>query len=126
MIYPIGEKPILQEPYFSFYSIFKEQPWEVMIAIGYSFRDELINTAIVERLNEGLAKKPRVKLIVVNPTAQDVIKNLGQVITPLDQSVIRIDAPLEDNEDLFEMISCALDCSGWNDYQERRSVTGKR
>jgi hypothetical protein len=73
MIYPTGDKPILHYPYFDFYNIFKIQKWEQLVAIGYSFRDEPINIAILENLQ----REENNKLIVVNPNPEEVLKNLG-------------------------------------------------
>jgi len=115
MIYPVGEKPILQDPYFSFYSIFKEQPWQVLIAIGYSFRDEPVNTAILERLNS--RPPPKAKLIVVNPQAEDVIANLGPLTPKLNERVIRISESFRDDIPLFEKIKTAIGASDWTDFK---------
>lgn len=120
MIYPVGEKPILREPYYSFYSIFKEQPWNVLIAIGYSFRDGPVNTAILERLET--RPPPRTKLIVVNPDPEEVIRNLGALPSKIDQKIIRIKEPFGDSESLFKKIYIAIGSSDWNDYKKHMRV----
>ncbi len=124
MIYPVGEKPILREPYYSFYSIFKEQPWSVLVAIGYSFRDEPVNLAILERLRA--MDKPKPKLIVINPEAEKVVENLGLSDKELRQRIIRINMPfeLENIDDLVENIKMALKVDSWNRYKERALKEG--
>jgi len=118
MIYPVGEKPILQEPYYSFYSIFKEQPWSALVTIGYSFRDEPINIAILERLE--VPPPPKIKLIVVNPDAEKVIGNLGSKVSELNQRIIRISEPFQDDEKLFGKIRMAIESRDWNQFKRAR------
>jgi hypothetical protein len=63
MIYPTREKDILNYRFFPFFSIFKSISWTKLLVIGYSFRDELINTAIIENMQ--LYDKSQ--LIILNP-----------------------------------------------------------
>jgi len=70
MIYPTKEKPILRKPYYDFFKAFKEQVWNVLVVIGYSFRDEPVNTILLEQLQS--ATNPHV--FVVNPHAADIVK----------------------------------------------------
>lgn len=72
MIYPTKEKDILVQPYFTFFSAFKRIRWSKLLVIGYSFRDEPINTAILENMQD----IDNSQLIVINPKADDVIENL--------------------------------------------------
>ena len=44
MIYPTKEKPLMREPFYDFFSSFKQQGWDILVVIGYSFRDEPVNT----------------------------------------------------------------------------------
>jgi hypothetical protein len=115
MIYPVGEKPILKEPYYSFYSIFKEQPWSILIVIGHSFRDEPVNIAILERL----VGAPASKLIVIDPEADSVIRNLQPPSKEVDQRVIRIPQPFENDARLFRRIKIAIRSSSYNDFKRR-------
>lgn len=71
MIYPTKEKPILRKPYYDFFKAFKEQIWNTLVVIGYSFRDEPVNSVLLEQLES--ATNPHV--FVVNPHASAVVKN---------------------------------------------------
>jgi hypothetical protein len=86
IIYPTGEKPILKNPYSIFYDIFKHQEWRRMVARGYSFRDDPVNLAILENLE----KVKDSILIVVDPQAESVIKNLGPLSQIYNERIIRI------------------------------------
>lgn len=72
MIYPTREKDILNYQFFPFFSIFKSIAWTKLLVIGYSFRDEPVNTAIIENmmLNE------KSQIIIINPRPDEVLKNL--------------------------------------------------
>jgi hypothetical protein len=115
MIYPVGEKPILKEPYYSFYSIFKEQPWDILIAIGHSFRDQPVNIAILERL----VNAPKSKLIVIDPEADGVVRNLQPPSKEVDQRIIRIPQSFENDARLFRRIKIAIKSSSYNDFRRR-------
>ena len=116
MIYPVGQKPILQDPYFAFYEIFREQPWSTLVAIGYSFRDYPVNIAILDRMKK--PPPPPNKLIVVNPNVEDVVRNLGPLSSDIDNRIIRINLPFEDNDALFDKIYMAMGCKNWKEFQK--------
>lgn len=104
MIYPTGEKPILHYPYYGFYHVFRTQKWNNLIAIGYSFRDDPVNIAILENL----ARVKQSKLIVVNPKPTKVIQNLG---TPAISKFVERIIPVEAEfgcENTFEKLRIAL------------------
>lgn len=104
IIYPTGEKQILKYPYFNYYSIFKNQKWQKLVAIGYSFRDDPVNTAIVENLE----KVPSSVLIVVNPEPEKVIQNMiASVSTELDNRIIPVQGNFGD-EKVFQKLNCAI------------------
>ena len=108
MIYPVGEKPILREPYYSFYSIFKAQPWKTLVTIGYSFRDEPVNVAILDNLEY----TPQSKLIVVTLDPKETIQNLG--ILPkskFDDRVIPVKGSFGD-EHVFKKLKLAVRVGG--------------
>ena len=52
MIYPIYEKYISLEPFYSLYSAFRKRLWEelIVVIIGYSFRDISVNNAFADFL----------------------------------------------------------------------------
>lgn len=108
IIYPTGEKTILKDPYYDFYNIFKMQRWEKLIAIGYSFRDDPVNYAIIENLKKTLGT-----LIVVNPNPEKVIKNL-EASRALVRSFPRVDdyiIPVKGkfgDEEVFDKLEVAL------------------
>lgn len=114
LIYPIGEKPMLKNPYYSFYKIFKEQEWFRMIAIGYSFRDEPVNIAIAENLG----KVEDATLIVLNPEPEKVIQNFGPVASRFDDRIIRVPGEFGD-ERVLERLKDAVDVVSWKHYQRR-------
>jgi len=104
MIYPTGEKPILHYPYYDFYHVFKTQKWNNLIAIGYSFRDDPVNIAILENLERVKGSK----LIVVNPKPAKVIQNLGIPATSkFDERIIPVKGEFG-FEDTFEKLKIAL------------------
>ena len=72
MIYPTTQKDILINPYFSFFTTFKNIRWSKLLVIGYSFRDKYINDAILENMKYNDPSQ----LIVINPDADKVIENL--------------------------------------------------
>lgn len=113
MIYPIGEKPILKKPYYLFYDIFKSQIWGKMVAIGYSFRDIPVNIAILENLEY---VKDSI-LIVVNPHAEEVIKNLGTSWEKFDNRIIRMNEKFGD-ERMYKRLLLAIGVKSWNQYKE--------
>jgi len=76
MIYPTREKDILVYPYFSFFEVFKSMRWTKLLIIGYSFRDEPINTAILENMKY----TNHSQLIVVDPEVDKVVENLYQCV----------------------------------------------
>jgi len=114
LIYPIGEKPMLRNPYYSFYKIFKEQEWLRMVAIGYSFRDEPVNIAIAENLE----KAKGATLIVLNPDPEKVLQNFGSAASTFDDSIIRVSGKFGD-EKVFERLKEAVNVVGWQHYQRR-------
>ncbi len=74
MIYPIHEKFVSQEPYFSLYSCFKSMlsVSQVCIAIGYSFRDQSVNNAFLDVFKNDASKK----LYVVNMNTAPIKERL--------------------------------------------------
>jgi hypothetical protein len=114
MIYPTGEKPILKYPYYEFHNMFRIQKWQVLVVIGYSFRDEPVNVAMVENMCR--VKDPL--MIVVDPEAENVIQNLGISASKFNNRIIRI--PEEFGKpDMYYKLELALKTGNWPRYQER-------
>lgn len=104
MIYPTGEKEILKCPYYNYYSIFKSQKWRKLVAIGYSFRDDPVNTAIVENLEQDKSSN----LIVINPEPEEAIQNMMAAVTSeLNDRIIPIKGKFGD-EEVFQRLKCAI------------------
>lgn len=115
MIYPVGQKPILEHPYYELYQLFRQQRWTTLVAIGYSFRDDPINKAIIERMNT--APPPPSKLIVVNTDTEDAVQNLDPPTADINNRIIRINMPFGDNDNLFDKIYAAMGCKDWKEFQ---------
>ena len=100
MIYPTKEKEILSWDYYHFFNMFKKMEWNRLMVIGHSFRDDPVNTTIVENMRNN----PNAKLIVFNPDTT-VIDNLG--LDYPNNNVLQIDEKFgvpESKEKLENMI----------------------
>jgi hypothetical protein len=86
------------------------------VAIGYSFRDDPINIAIMERMRS--APPPPSKLIIVNKNAEEAVKNFAPPNAEIDDRIIRINMPFEDNDILFDKIYMAMGCKTWKEFQK--------
>jgi hypothetical protein len=76
MVYPIYEKYISQDPYFSLYSYFRRLLYsrDIYIVIGYSFRDPSINNAF----RDALRNKSESRMIIVNPNKTNILKRVEE------------------------------------------------
>lgn len=120
MIYPTGEKPILRHPYYGFYNVFRMQKWNKLIAIGYSFRDEPVNIAILVNLQ----KVEHSNLIVVNPEPKKVIQNMGALASSkFDDRIIPVKGEFGD-EKVFKKLEIALKVESKPRYFERAKTAG--
>lgn len=79
MIYPTTEKYLSKEPFFSMLIKFKdsisapnEEDRIIIVFIGYSFRDSVINNIILDSIK---LYGNRIRLIVLDPNAKQIIKN---------------------------------------------------
>ena len=100
MIYPTKEKEILTYQYYPFFNLFKNIKWDSLVVIGYSFRDDPINMAIIENMQ----LIPTSKIIVINPDPEKVLDNLEWKIP--GERVIKIPGKFgsdEINKELLEM-----------------------
>jgi len=114
MIYPTGEKPILKDPYYSFYRVFRMQEWSRLIVIGYSFRDDPVNIAI----NQNMDRDENSTLIIVDPKAEEIIKNFSPDLQRYLSRIIRI--PNEfGNEIIFDKLEVAIKASNYEEYREK-------
>ncbi len=86
MIYPTHQKDILEWRYYHFFNLFKKIEWDRLLVIGYSFRDQPINTSIIDRLKND----KNTRLIVFHPHPEKVINNLGYDVP--DNQISRIKA----------------------------------
>jgi hypothetical protein len=70
MIYPVYDKHVAQDPFFSLYYYFKYLLLfhEVYLVIGYSFRDPAINYAF----REALINKTSSRMIIVTPNVKKI------------------------------------------------------
>jgi hypothetical protein len=115
MIYPTQEKSMLKHPYHNFYSIFKAQEWTKLIAIGYSFRDYPINTAIIENLE----KNSNSSLIIINRNPEKAINNLGeQTMSNYNDRIIPIKGRFGDDA-VFIKLKIALKVDNRERYEIR-------
>jgi hypothetical protein len=99
MILPIGEKYVTRSPYIDLLNklrveLFKE---EVVVAIGYSFRDIPINNALEERV---AMDEPHFQMFVVAPDSDQIIKDnipptVQKISTPINASFDDIDQSIE-------------------------------
>jgi NAD-dependent SIR2 family protein deacetylase len=71
LIFPTTQKSVLGYPYYHFYNLFKMQQWSTLVVVGYSFRDEPVNSAIFENLQRNQDSK----VVVINPNP-NVVDNL--------------------------------------------------
>jgi hypothetical protein len=76
MIYPVYEKYVSEDPYFSLYYYFRKLLYlhDVYVVIGYSFRDQSINNAFADALR----RKGNSRLIIVNSNKKSIEKRINQ------------------------------------------------
>jgi hypothetical protein len=82
MIYPIGEKYTTTTPYIEILSRFRKTliNEQVVIAIGFSFRDDPINNAFIDRVVRFNTRFRNFKIVLVDPDANNVIQTLPVVL----------------------------------------------
>jgi hypothetical protein len=74
MVYPIYEKYVSLEPFFSIFSYFRSMLYvhDIYVVIGYSFRDPAINNAFSDMLR----KKAESRIVIVNPNTDQIKKRI--------------------------------------------------
>jgi hypothetical protein len=94
MIYPIYEKYVSQDPYFSLYYYFRKLLYfhEEYVVIGYSFRDPSINNAFADALRD----RRNSRLIIVNSKPNNIEKRINDNF-PQEQVEI-VETPFGDND----------------------------
>jgi len=102
MIYPNKEKPILQDPYFTTYAAFKLEPWFRLVVVGYSFRDDPVNTAIADNMDWN----PEARILIIDPRANEVRKELPD-------RLLTYSGRIESLEVKFEKDRLELDIANW-------------
>ncbi len=97
MIYPTTEKYFLRDPYFSLLlnlrndliSGISDKDSKLIVIIGYSFRDDAINSAFIDSLNKPAFKHKNIFLI--DPHAKRIISEniprLCKIIEPIDKRI---------------------------------------
>jgi hypothetical protein len=105
MIYPIGEKYATITPYFEILSRFRNTliNEKVVIVIGYSFRDDPINNAFVDR---AVRHRTSFKIILVDPMANDIIEYMPNVLQSL---VTPVQAEFGSQNSLNSIVSAIRD-----------------
>ena len=73
MLYPIYEKYVTRDPYFTLYEYFRKSlsNEDILIVIGYSFRDLAINNTF----SEWLRSKPECRLIISKKGPREYQRN---------------------------------------------------
>jgi len=102
MILPIGEKYVTKSPYIDMLNKFRTEleTEEVVVTIGYSFRDIPINNALEERATR---KEPHFQVFVVAPDADKIIKhNLPPAVQEISKP---INTRFDDDNHSIEIIS---------------------
>lgn len=77
MVYPIYDKKVSENPYAYLYSYFRKllNIHDVYIVIGYSFRDNSINNAFKDFLQQ----KPTSRMIIVNRNPKSIANRIMKV-----------------------------------------------
>jgi hypothetical protein len=104
MIYPIYEKYVSEDPYFSLYCYFRKLLYwnDNYVVIGYSFRDQSINNAYADAL-----RNKSKRLIVVNSNIKNIQSRIEQYFSKLSGKVNIIEASFGDNN-LFPKLKDVL------------------
>jgi hypothetical protein len=74
MIYPVYEKYISREPFYSLYTAFRRILFEEQIVIGYSFRDISINNAFLDYIRTN--KESRIIICIRSDSVKKRIMRL--------------------------------------------------
>ena len=106
MIYPIYEKYVSIDPYFSLHYFFSRLLYfhNDIVVIGYSFRDQTINNAFADALK----MNTKTKMIIVNADIQSINQKLNEIFPDIsDERVIQIQTAFGDNT-LYDKLAKVL------------------
>ena len=83
MIYPVYEKYVSENPYFSLYYYFRKllEFHDEYVVIGYSFRDQSINNAFADALRS----RRNSRLIIVNRHRNNIEQRINQYLSKHEQ-----------------------------------------
>ena len=89
MIYPIYEKYVSLEPFYSLYTAFRNTLWneQIVVVIGYSFRDISINNAFTDFLK--FNKNAR---MIISAKSESVKDRINKIFSSDSDRVLIIDA----------------------------------
>lgn len=96
MIYPIYEKYVSIDPYFSLHYYFRRLLYfhNDYVVIGYSFRDQAINNAFADALR----MNSKAKMVVVNKDAQSINQKVNEIFHDIsDGRITQIQTAFGDN-----------------------------
>jgi hypothetical protein len=76
MVYPIYEKYVSEDPYFTLYYFFRKilSFHDVYVIIGYSFRDPSINNAF----GDALRSRSSSRMIIVNNNTRNIQRRIEE------------------------------------------------
>jgi hypothetical protein len=99
MIYPIYEKFVSEDPYFTLYNYFRRLLYyhDEYVVIGYSFRDPSINNAFADALRN----KSNSRIIIVNRNRDSIEELVTRYFPPNKMHII--DIPFGNNELITEL-----------------------
>jgi hypothetical protein len=121
LIFPVKEKPILDYPYYEFYDLFRKEQWKKMLVIGYSFRDEPVNCAIVDNLR----KVEDSIILIIDPNAETLCTNLSFLYNIAQQRLIPINGEFG-SESVFDNLTIALKCGNRVDFENELTERDRR
>lgn len=106
MIYPIYEKYVSEDPYFSLYYYFRKLLYwnDLYVVIGYSFRDQSINNAFADALR----RKENSRLMIVNSNKKNIESRINHYFSTWMDKVKIVEARFGDNN-LFPKLKDVLE-----------------
>jgi hypothetical protein len=121
MIFPVKEKPILEYPYYEFYDLFRKEQWDELLVIGYSFRDEPVNCAIMDNLR----RLPTSIIIIFDPDAETLASVIYSTYNIAYDRIIPVKGKFGDWP-IGEDLKTALKCSSRTIYEKELKERERR